>query len=101
MPVKTEVNRKPNKECSQKSRQRVCKVCWLLKDVVIGGDTSFRCSACVLTTYNKKIGEAKPSQVYLCNKLMHAFDVHALRYGTSAGEMGKTSRRNAKFGGRR
>ncbi|POM75489.1 LOW QUALITY PROTEIN: Hypothetical protein PHPALM_7404 [Phytophthora palmivora] len=70
-----EVNRKPNKDCSRKSRQRVCKVCWLLKDVVTGGDTSFRCSACVLTTYNKKIGAIKPSQVYLCNKLKHAFNI--------------------------
>ncbi|POM59702.1 hypothetical protein PHPALM_31524 [Phytophthora palmivora] len=76
MPVKTEDKIKGNKEGSQKSRQRACKVCSLLKDVVTGGDTSFRCT-CFLTTYNKKTGEANTSPVYLCDKVKHAFDGQA------------------------
>ncbi|POM62486.1 hypothetical protein PHPALM_28355 [Phytophthora palmivora] len=59
MPVKTEDKRKVNKEGSQKIQQRASKESWLLKDVVTGGDTAFRCSTCVQTSYNKKTREAK------------------------------------------
>ncbi|ETN01459.1 hypothetical protein PPTG_17359 [Phytophthora nicotianae INRA-310] len=77
MPVQTDDTRKGNTEGSRKRRQRACKVCSLLKEKVTGGDTSFQCSTCVLTTTDKRSGEAKTSPVYLCNKVKHSYDGEA------------------------
>ncbi|POM81236.1 Hypothetical protein PHPALM_825 [Phytophthora palmivora] len=72
MPIQTEDTRKGNTEGSKKRRQRACKVCSLLKDKVTGGDTSYKCSTCVLTKTDEKTGNVIKSPVYLCNKVKHS-----------------------------
>ncbi|POM73798.1 Hypothetical protein PHPALM_9323 [Phytophthora palmivora] len=63
MPIQTEDTRKGNTEGSKKRRQRACKVCSLLKDKGTGGDTSYKCSTCVLIKTDEKTGTALSGQL--------------------------------------